>query len=109
MSKHTPGPWHAFVGDDHDTLAVFGPDNTGEKPVVEWVGLDGRARDCGYKTCVANTHLIAAAPDLLEALEAMVDAFDYIAGDCTDPEQSKSEIEILGRAKTAISKTKGEW
>jgi hypothetical protein len=60
--KHTPGPWiirHEgvwSVGTDHEmTALVYG---------------------CTDKEEEANAHLIAAAPELLEALKAMVDKFD---------------------------------
>jgi hypothetical protein len=60
--KHTPGPWSIrqesvwSVGTDHEmTALVYG---------------------CTDEEEEANAHLIAAAPDLLGALKAMVDKFD---------------------------------
>lgn len=55
--KHTPGPWRTsgvYIDSDHGTVghANFSDDLTAGSPV-------------------ANAHLIAAAPDLLEALEAV--------------------------------------
>jgi hypothetical protein len=58
--KHTPGPWSFETG-------------TGRGA---WIGRDGSwsALACGDddETAVANAHLIAAAPDLLNACEEFV-------------------------------------
>jgi hypothetical protein len=68
MSKHTPGPWRT---DDADTTTTF--------PREVWdVAKSGKVCVCfqwffpdnGNETR-ANAHLIAAAPDLLAALEAI--------------------------------------
>ena len=54
---HTPGPWKV-LGED----VVL---ECNEKEVVAWVGdIDGQMID--------NAHLIAAAPEMLEALEEVV-------------------------------------
>jgi hypothetical protein len=54
---HTPGPWKV-MGED----VVLMRD---EREVVAWVGdIDGQMID--------NAHLIAAAPDMLEAMEEVV-------------------------------------
>jgi len=54
---HTPGPWKV-MGED----VVLMRD---EREVVAWVGdIDGQMTD--------NARLIAAAPDMLEALEEVV-------------------------------------
>ena len=65
MSKHTPGPWRTF-----NVADVFPDDGDTE---------GGRQiADCavgeliGFHEAAANARLIAAAPDLLEALKDMV-------------------------------------
>lgn len=61
MSKHTPGPWVVAgkIGDHSSTVARIGND-------VNVLGISG---DFVYQREVAyNANLIAAAPDLLEAL-----------------------------------------
>lgn len=69
MSKkaHTPGPWRE--GADGNTR-VYGPDGMGEHSGIVADVFKGRA----------NARLIAAAPDLLEALEQNVSAFMTLAG-----------------------------
>jgi hypothetical protein len=52
--KHTPGPWH--VHEEWDRI-VNSADGNGDRPICKCEGPDGPA----------NAHLIAAAPDLLEA------------------------------------------
>ncbi len=60
-AKHTPGPWHTFAPDpDAGWLDIASPDGT----VI--VGNEGIRLD---EATEANASLIAAAPDLLEALE----------------------------------------
>lgn len=64
-SKHTPGPW-AF------TDAMYGIDNMRVNGVIDAAG-NGVA-NCGFdygnrRESIANAQLIAAAPDMLAALE----------------------------------------
>lgn len=57
-NKHTPGPW--TVG---DTPAIVYDDNACEVAIATF----------NQESCEANARLIAAAPELLAALEAWVD------------------------------------
>lgn len=70
-TKHTPGPWRVAK---HDALRFTFHIDAGpagyERNRVAIVSGDS-ARDCAE----ANARLIAAAPELLEALEGLVD--DY--------------------------------
>lgn len=68
MSKYTKGPWKVY----HKPLRpgmnkiIEVQDSEGSE-VVPWSGFD--ACDFTDKTKLANAHLIAAAPELLEALK----------------------------------------
>jgi len=68
--KHTPGPWRLFLTTDGRALIGIG-EETGE-------GITDR----GFGTWrsgeeqIANARLIAAAPDLLEALKNLVAIYD---------------------------------
>ena len=65
--KHTPGPWcHGKLGNDADQWAIY--DESGRT-----IGLSYHGE--------ANARLMAAAPELLEALGIMERAF-------SDPESS---------------------
>lgn len=65
-TTHTPGPWTAMPhkprGPDAKRFQVRGPDDAG--PTARFVCENAR---------LADARLIAAAPELLEALERLVD------------------------------------
>jgi hypothetical protein len=71
--KHTPGPWVAvgrFVEVADDNV----PDICTTDPAA--IGQQNLPRS--YAECCANARLIAAAPELLEALKELVAAVDAI-------------------------------
>ena len=94
---HTPGPWKIIkpkVGADFEicargkySIAVAFSDS-----------MDGEA----------NARLIAATPDMLDALREMVDAFADCAGDTRDAEQASREFNALDSARAAIRKATEE-
>lgn len=62
MSKHTPGPWRVVEDRVPASLEVY----AGKTAIAEcWRRADAL-------TELANARLIAAAPDLLEALEFVI-------------------------------------
>ena len=69
MAQHTAAPWTTFDTDGRSTddPAVFAGKHC--LAVVY-------ANDLPRKQAVANTHLMAAAPDLLVALKWFIDDFD---------------------------------
>ena len=90
MSEHTPGPWEVQYGyptrTGHEYL-VFGP---------QW-GSDG-----GMIANQADARLIAAAPDMLDALEG-------IKRDVLDADNGRSTLPgRLLAMQAAINKAKGE-
>lgn len=95
-TSHTPGPWV------RDSGSGFGCDvraKNGRKVAATWGINNGDPHRPAYRAeCDANARLIAAAPDLLEALEGMVAEFG-IHCDSDSP---------LGAACAAIAKAKGE-
>lgn len=89
-TKHTPGRWEAktaYVFAGNDCIAVCDTDND---------------TDARYQ---ANAHLIAAAPDMLEALEGIEHFSDAIA--FRDDPLSKALREWIAAGHAAISKATG--
>lgn len=85
MSKHTPGPWSR---DKNDSLCS--PDG---RQVYVWnSGLGNSYRS---DETDANARLIAAAPELLEALEAMLPGAEAMGWETS-------------KARAAIAKARGE-
>ena len=94
MSKHTPGPWIVV------SRGMFSP------KVVDANGLGiCHTPYAGAPPAEANAHLIAAAPDLLEALRSIADCCDeeHAARD-----YASRQAEIRGIARVAIAKATGE-
>jgi hypothetical protein len=91
MSKHTPGPWKA----DDKGKAVFIPLRAHH---CEQLGIQvGFVSWEDDKESLANARLIAAAPELLEALKRIADPRNvHFAGDA----------QVVARA--AIAKAEGE-
>ena len=88
MSKHTPGPWHIDPIKTHanGNRRIMAEQCTPVAVVPEHLAADAR--------------LIAAAPDLLEALKTLL-------GDTEDSDyMSRKERENMARA--AIAKATGE-
>ncbi len=86
-SKHTPGPWTIKPYKSWDKRILL------PEPSI-YVDND----DVDQDEASANARLIAAAPDLLAALE---DAFVFIGTSPHDPA-------LLLRTRAAIAKAKGE-
>jgi hypothetical protein len=91
MSEHTPGPWHV-----------------GESGVTVFSNDDIRICSAGChpqaEINAANARLIAAAPDLLEALEIAKNTVECASIDI----QTGDELPWYRAAKKAIAKAKGE-
>jgi len=82
MTQHTPGPWFAHnIG--------LGPNGAG--PFTYPLGNDP-------DKAAANARLIAAAPDMLAALEDIAEFID-------DPNMPMGEL--MARVRGAIAKAKG--
>lgn len=93
--KWTPGPWR------YDR--TNGSPTTGEHMIAgAKPGYLAEVRDCGSGDVRANTHLIAAAPDLYAALER---ALNFIAN--TESEMGEA-LPCGDAARTALAKARGQ-
>lgn len=103
--KHTPGPWRFVVPPDGGNrtrqIIAAAPDsdrNAYPHTVGRWIA-DVRGA-WGSEQMESDARLIAAAPDLLEACEAMIE--EYETGKQTPA------YEIREKARAAINKAHGE-
>jgi len=93
-AKHTPGPWFAVgyqVEIESETVADICTTN------AHLFGQPGLHNDA---TAMANAHLIAAAPEMLAALECITDALS--------PPRNAEEEAAIAAALAALAKAKGE-
>lgn len=105
-SKHTPGPWAwgnyceevSPGAQDCCELVAYGPpDINDSRPIFDILHL---ADDCSISE--ANARLIAAAPEMLEALrDALRCCYEADIGGERDPDS------WMGKAAAAIAKAEG--
>ena len=95
MSKHAPGPW-AVVDLGYDSgRQVYVADNTGTTVCdCDWSHTDDE--------CEANARLIAAAPEMYEALkEAEAELYQV-------PPADNEQLRTLEIVRAAIAKAEGK-
>ncbi len=73
-TKHTPGPWIVTEGDN-----VYAKRNEGPSLPVASCAV---SRSVTTKHRQANARLIAAAPDMLEALPGLIECAEILAAQC---------------------------
>lgn len=101
MSKHTPGPW-AYSADfsDYDSIHTDFRLDAGDMEIIGGCGC------CGSPTISseADARLIAAAPEILKALEYAVEIYGRFGAVVNEPHNPGEWIE---QARAAIAKAKG--
>lgn len=116
MAQHTPGPYSVDVTNevhwaDQYAIMIYAPD--GKTPVGTACDFNRTDRDDEKR---ANARLLAAAPDLLWALETLMEvASDIAAEQCDDGENvtywnraTGAGWRALKQAQAAISKANGD-
>ena len=96
--RHTPGPWR-IEGESGDSPYIAGAMPSGEPDHVCQIIETPDGEDH------ANAALIAAAPELLQALREVESLF-FNQGD-TRPYTWQERLPILARARAAIAKAEG--
>jgi hypothetical protein len=94
MNKFTPGPWNQGDGSISSQRLVYG----GKYNVLI---ASTENNSVSLSKGKANARLIAAAPDLLEALEEIMDGYLY---GC----DMETKRENIAKARAAIARAKGE-
>lgn len=110
--KHTPGPWNIsrdtrtiFASTDGAGVLIRGIEQT--IPQIAYIASNGFAAT--FEEQKANARLIAAAPELLEAAQNLLDYVREFFPDeplfSTDPHEQSVNVRDL---EAAIRKAKGE-
>jgi hypothetical protein len=94
MTEHTPGPW-IICGDNKDLIGA----DDGKMMIVQLLTYHVVPEwERSKKENLANARLIAAAPELLDALRSLVNCPDY----------ANTRTHEMTAARLAISKAEGE-
>jgi hypothetical protein len=94
MTKHTPAPWSFYPKYEGEHSVAIVKDMLA---VAEIIGSEGSEGQISKQTALANAKLIAAAPELLEALTEFLN--DHTKG-YRNPPLTK----VHQKAKAAIKK-----
>ena len=98
MNKHTPRPWRTIESINTTMRTVVGPDFPGQGYIAD-VNLC-RTNDAQDVDGEANARLIAAAPELLQLVKDMREAF-YVKG------TRKALLAVMERSKSVMEKAEG--
>ncbi|WP_319061951.1 hypothetical protein [Pseudomonas aeruginosa] len=85
--SHTPGPWVVVDGHYPSFIEIKGP-SFGISVVTTALDLDFN----DYMSRTADARLIAAAPDLLEALQACIQQITALCSADDVPDQARTAI-----------------
>lgn len=101
MSAHTPGPWSVLTG----TAEIIGSDGT----MIGSAFIGDDKGEFDVDRVMANARLIAAAPELLDALESIRQyGIDTLSGRADGPDdrewQRGAVLEMTRRARAAVNK-----
>ncbi len=103
MNKHTPGPW--FVDHKSPFLVRAGDDIDGRH--IAHIGPANYTPR--FDVDEPNAKLIAAAPDLLDALEGMLEIYGVREQHMSrEPFASSTEVDCCNQARAAIARARGE-
>lgn len=106
--KHTPGPWRWTDGENDIDISTYESPGYFDNPVLKGLGnaYESAVIGCGEydilygkdeEQRIANARLIAAAPDLLEALQELIDRLFL------DLPQTE-DFEVIKNSRAAIAK-----
>lgn len=100
--KYTAGPWAVFIlADDTETYG-----NIAGMPIV--TADDDNSEVCGACANPADAHLIAAAPDMLDALKGIESTFVFLDSLTAGWEpQHTNCLKALAAVRAAIAKAEG--
>ena len=95
-TKFTPGPWFAVASTETDNFWSI------KTPIGDIAYLTLEPNNLW-----GNAHLIAAAPELYEALEEFIEAYCRAGCDLTREERIEDRKRLI-KARAALKKARGE-
>lgn len=98
-TKHTPGPWTADECTDHDGYRTIRPGDGTPNGDIHAEVIATVYED-------ADAQLIAAAPELLEALRTLYRDVEFLIEDGTLPASARNHA-AMSEARAAIQKAEG--
>lgn len=98
-AKHTPGPWEACISSNSDTYMIFGPRN---EDIVAHV-----PEFMAMPIVTANANLIAAAPDMLAALQSVDREIEALIGEAQWYASGNQAANLCRKVRAAIAKATG--
>ena len=108
QGKHTPGPW-VVSKDSNKVRRIFagesGPQVATASVFANWMPVERLAE--AHATADANARLIAAAPDMLEALQSAQESIATFIGVHGYPSDSGAG-DVLQEVSAAIARATGE-
>lgn len=96
--KHTPGPWKVS-----DTIALQIESAVTKREICDWYVNERTEQED-----LANARLIAAAPEMLEALKLAYKSMEHRNGDCYSNDYMGKCCCGKDRVKQAIAKAEGK-
>ena len=99
-SYHTPGPWMAVPGGRHDQEVIITTQHRLDQSFSEICGMDVEFTGKHGDEQKANARLIAAAPELLDALTGLLAVVNVRIDD--------PRTQQFDKARAAIAKAEGE-
>lgn len=101
----TPGPWEWWTSNSFLRLSSKTTGRDGD--VIDSFGMSDGSTSLSVKADDMN--LIAAAPDLLEALDKLTKEYIFTRGQLNgDTEEELADVLCIKNARAAISKALGE-
>jgi hypothetical protein len=107
IEQHTPGPWE-IEEDDYGDEIWLGGDGCGMIVVNGWVNGGCMANPVEWAKLQADARLIAAAPDLLAALQVLFSDYKFLADSGDAGFWSLEDTDEGQQALAAIAKATGQ-
>ena len=105
-SKHTPGPWSATMQTNsfgpNGRFSICRDTDDAERTLICEMPHSSTTGLSSLKTRAANADLIAAAPEMLEALKRLVDAVENLEG--VNAQCEPHPKSVMHQALAAIAK-----